>query len=127
MHSTEQYKRIKKEVAELRSRVEKYNSKCDLLVQFQQEDTAQSEEGALLNDYNIKVTELALRRLKSEVETQVEVVDSSFENFNNTLQQSIVEISQIECVKAQRAQKAIEGVVNEFQKLLQDMVPKTDE
>ena len=43
-----------------------------------------------------------MRRLKAEVETQVEVVDLSFETFNDTLQQSIKEISQIECVKVER-------------------------
>ena len=73
--------------------MDKHNSKCDALVQFQQEDTKISEETALLNDYNIKLTELELRRLQAEIRTQVEVVDLSFENFNDTLQLSIRDIS----------------------------------
>jgi hypothetical protein len=43
-----------------------------------------------------------MRRLKAEVETQLEVVDFSFKIFNDTLQQSINEISKIECVKVER-------------------------
>lgn len=125
IQSTEHYKKLKRDVAELRSKVDKHNGKCDSLVQFQQVDTSTSEESALHNDYNIKLTELELRRLREEVRAQLEVVDLSFEIFNQTFELSIREISQIEGVKVERILSGITGVVQELSRLFKEIVPKS--
>jgi len=49
--------------------------------------------------------------LREEVRAQLEVVDLSFEIFNQTFELSIREISQIEGVKVERILSGITGVV----------------
>lgn len=66
-----------------------------------------------------------MKKLREDVIAQLKVVDLSFEQFIITFEQSILEINQIECVKIERIQSSINGVVSDLLSFFKEIVPKS--